>query len=108
MVRPSLRRMKKVAKKTPGGRIKMQYRHKVYSKQKCAICKSLLHGTPSGSPASIAKLTKSQRRPTRPFGGQLCSKCSRKVLAMKAKYNLKLIKEEDIPVLLKNYVIGGE
>lgn len=108
MVRPSLRWMNRVVRKTPGGRLRTEYRRKVYGKHTCAICGAVLQGTPRGGPAAMKKLTHSQRRPTRPFGGQLCSPCTRKVVAMKGKYKLKLINVSDIPISLRDYVIGDK
>lgn len=107
MVRPSLRGQKRTRVCMPGGRSKLVYRREKYGSPQCALCGNVLIGVPSGSASKIHKLTRSQRKPTRPFGGQLCSKCFRKVIAMKAKYKLKLIKAEDVPISLKQYVIGG-
>jgi len=106
MVRPGLRRMKKVQKKTPGGRLKTVYRRKMHSKHKCAICGGELAGVPRGRPALIKRLTKSKRRPTRPFGGQLCSKCTRKIVALKAKLKLKSIGVDAVPLSIRRYVVG--
>lgn len=96
--------MKFVKKRIPGGKTVSQYRRKMYSRHQCALCKELLQGTPRGSKTAMHKLTKSQRRPTRPFGGQLCTKCTVKVLALKAKLKFKVISEKDIPISLRNYV----
>jgi ribosomal protein L34E len=35
---------------------------------------------PKVTDATLSKLSKSQRRPERPFGGNLCSSCSRREL----------------------------
>jgi len=106
MVRPGLRRMKKVKRKTPGGLLRFIFRRKMYSKHKCAICSGELAGVPRGKPAVIGRLTKSKRRPTRPFGGQLCSKCTRKIVALKAKLKLKTISVDAVPLSIRKYVIG--
>ena len=106
MVRPGLRRMKSVKKRIPSGKVKTVYRRGVYSKHKCAICSAELAGTPRGKPIKIQRLTRSKRRPTRPFGGQLCSKCTRKIVALRAKLKLKLISIDTIPLSLRKYVIG--
>ena len=34
-------------------------------------------GTPRDIPAKIKKLAKTEKRPERPYGGNLCSKCTR-------------------------------
>ncbi len=75
------RRLKKraIRVRTPGGRVVVQYRHKVHSKARCALCGRPLTGTPTGPKFKMRKLAKSERRPNRPFGGYLCSRCARKV-----------------------------
>lgn len=108
MVRLGLRRLKKVKQKTPGGKLKTIYRKEKTSKHVCAICSGLLLGVPRGRETEIKKLTKSKRRPTRPFGGQLCTKCTRKIVALKAKFKLKAISVDDVPLSLRTYVIGNK
>lgn len=102
MVRPSLRRKKQVKKKTPGGKHKTIYKKKRKSKHKCSICGAEL----AGVPADGKKASKSKRRPSRPYGGRLCSKCARKVIALKAKLKLKSISIDDVPVSLRKFVSG--
>jgi large subunit ribosomal protein L34e len=106
MVRLSLRRLKKTKTRLPSGKLKTVYKKGKTSKHKCALCDTALAGTPRGRPIEISRITKSNRRPTRPFGGQLCSKCTRKIVALKAKLKLKLINADDIPLSLRTYVIG--
>ncbi|MCD6244835.1 MAG: 50S ribosomal protein L34e [Candidatus Korarchaeota archaeon] len=79
------RRLKKsrVAVKTPGGRTVYHYRHKKHSVAKCAKCGSPLNATPTGPRSVIAKLPKSQRRPNRPYGGNLCPSCLRELMISK-------------------------
>jgi len=71
------RRLKKrrVAVRTPGGRVVYHYRHKVYSKARCGRCGRPLTGTPNAPASRIRKLSKSERRPNRPYGGNLCAAC---------------------------------
>jgi large subunit ribosomal protein L34e len=98
--------MKKVKRRTPGGLLKFVFRRRMHGKHKCAICSGELAGVPRGKPAIIKRLTKSKRRPTRPFGGQLCPKCTKKIVAMKAKLKLKAISVDAVPLSLRKYVIG--
>lgn len=69
---------KKMRKNTPGGANVLRYKRKKSNKHVCAECGSILNGVPRGRPYEINKLSKSQKRPTRPYGGYLCSKCTRK------------------------------
>jgi len=78
-------RYRKIFVKTPGGRVKIHYREYKPGKAKCASCKSPLAGVPSGSHNKIANLPKSQKRPERPYGGNLCSACTRLLLKAKAR-----------------------
>ncbi len=68
---------------TPGGRSNIHYQKKKPAIAKCAICKRPLHGVPSDLPAQIRKLNKTQKRPDRPYGGNMCSSCSRETLKSK-------------------------
>ncbi|HLD58465.1 MAG TPA: 50S ribosomal protein L34e [archaeon] len=46
------------------------------AKQKCGICKTPLRGVKHGADKSeLHKLSKTQRKPSAPFGGMLCSEC---------------------------------
>jgi len=71
------RSYKRIHKKTPGSRTVLRYKKKKPSKHVCAECGKLLHGVPRGRPYEIRKLSKTKKRPNRPFGGYLCSQCTR-------------------------------
>ena len=75
MVRPSLRSGKRKIRKTPKQHYKIISVKKKHNKPVCAECGAILHGTARGSPHEVRKLSKSQRRPSRPYGGYLCSRC---------------------------------
>ncbi len=83
MVRRSLRSGKRKLVKTPGGKFyltripdKPNYHH-------CATCGGKLHGMPRGTQIEIRRLHKSQRSPSRPYGGQICSPCLKRQLIEK-------------------------
>jgi len=80
MVRKSVRSGKRKLVKTDGGRY---YYKSVPDKPKyahCATCDRPLPGVPRGTTVEIRRLKKSERRPSRPYGGQLCSPCLRRKL----------------------------
>jgi large subunit ribosomal protein L34e len=52
---------------------------------KCAVCKKPLHGISRLNVSQIRKLSKSNRRPSRAYGGTLCSSCAREVFKDKAR-----------------------
>ena len=56
---------------------KLTYAKRKPSKAHCAKCGQELHGVASQRPYLMAKLSKTEKRPDRPYAGQLCSKCMR-------------------------------
>ncbi|HID15448.1 MAG TPA: 50S ribosomal protein L34e [Candidatus Atribacteria bacterium] len=81
MVSPVKRRLKKIFRRTPGGRVAVHYVREKRGKHVCAICGAPLHGVPHRkSPSKVRKLAKTERRPERVFGGVLCPGCTRRVL----------------------------
>jgi large subunit ribosomal protein L34e len=79
MVKPHLRSrsLKRKKVRTPGKRLTTHYKSKKPGVAKCAICKKRLHGIPRLNQADMRKLAKTKKRPQRPYGGNLCSKCMR-------------------------------
>ncbi len=84
--RGTKRRLKKVrvAVRTPGGRTVYHYKHKRHSPARCMRCGAKLNATPTGPRSIMAKIPKSQRRPNRPYGGNLCSSCLRELMTTSA------------------------
>lgn len=85
MPRPAQRSRSFIKKRvnTPGGRANIHYLKKKPSRATCGVCRKLLHGVPSDLPAAIRKLPRNRKRPDRPYGGTLCSACSRDVMKRK-------------------------
>jgi large subunit ribosomal protein L34e len=82
------RSLRKVFKKVPGGNLKVHYEQRNPSKAHCAICGKPLLGVPSKKPADAKRLSKTEKRPSRPFGGMLCSACARRKIIEENKKNL--------------------
>ena len=78
-------RFRKIFVKTPGGTNTVHFRRRKPSKAICATCKKQLAGVPRGLPSKIANLPKTAKRPERPYGGVLCSACTRNLLREKAR-----------------------
>jgi large subunit ribosomal protein L34e len=74
------RSVKKRRVRTPGNRLVTHYEMKKSSVARCSFCKKALHGVPRTNPSRMRKLPKSSRRPERPYGGNLCSECTRMLL----------------------------
>ena len=79
------RSFKRIKKSIPGGNNVIHYKRKGVSKAHCASCGTTLSGVASAKPAELKKLSKTQKRPERPFGGVLCSKCTRATIRVKAR-----------------------
>jgi len=90
MVRPGLRRKKRVRVRTPGNRLVLHFKEKKVEVAKCAICKKPLHGVPRLRASELRKLAKSKRRPERPFGGNLCSECMRNLIRKQLMEKIKV------------------
>jgi len=89
MVRPALRSrsLRRVKRKTPGKTHKVHYKPKKPSIARCAICKKPLHGVPRER-SSKMRIARTKKKPTRPYGGNLCSSC------MRTRFKEKLYKSE--------------
>jgi len=74
------RTMRRVAVRTPGAKNVTHYRRRKNARPQCADCGSFLIGVARGSRAQVKAIPRSQRRPERPYGGKLCSKCTRRTL----------------------------
>ncbi len=76
---------RKVRVKTPGGRVTIHYRKRKPGKAKCGNCGKPLAGTIRERPYKIQNTPKTKKRPERPYGGVLCSKCTRELIKSKAR-----------------------
>lgn len=83
------RTFRRVSVKTPGGKTVMHYRKRKPSKAICGACGAILKGVPRERPYKMQNMPKSAKRPERPYGGVLCTKCTRVVVTAKAKERFK-------------------
>ena len=77
--------MRKMKKRVPGSRTKLVYKREKTGTHKCANCGKELHGMKKLTASQIRKLSKTERRPTRPYGGYLCSECTRELFKDRAR-----------------------
>jgi large subunit ribosomal protein L34e len=98
--------------RTPGGKLVLRKVPKKTGKHVCGLCGKMLHGVPHGlRPAEVRKLAKTEKRPERIFGGNLCNKCVQEIIqeALLVKEGIKDIKEVSfkkqpyVKVLLKRW-----
>jgi len=79
------RSMRRVYKKTPGAKNVLHYEKRKPKIGHCASCGAALKGVPRERPYKMQNMPKTKKRPERPFGGVLCSKCMRLEMKKKAK-----------------------
>ncbi|MBL7055182.1 50S ribosomal protein L34e [Candidatus Woesearchaeota archaeon] len=79
------RTFRRVYRKVPGGKTVLHYKKRKPSKAKCGKCKAILKGVPRERPYKMRTMAKTKKRPERPYGGALCSKCTREVFKEKAR-----------------------
>ena len=79
------RSLRRLQVKVPGGRTALHYKEINPGEAKCGNCGALLKGVARGRNFKVRKLSKTKKRPERPYGGNLCSKCMRSLIIEKAK-----------------------
>lgn len=82
--RQKSRTLRRIAVKTPSDN-KIQYKKRKPCKAKCGECGSDLKGVSRERPLKTQNMTASKKKPTRPYGGNLCSRCMRKKMVEKAR-----------------------
>lgn len=79
------RTLRRVFVRTPGSRTVLRYRKRKPARALCAACKKPLAGVPRERPHKMQNMPKTAKRPERPFGGNLCSACSRKRIILETR-----------------------
>ena len=82
------RTLRRVFRKTPGGNNVIHYKRRKPSHAKCGTCKTILKGVPREIPSVLASMSKSERKPERPYGGNLCSACTREKIKLQTRNNI--------------------
>ncbi|MBI4010309.1 MAG: 50S ribosomal protein L34e [Candidatus Aenigmarchaeota archaeon] len=77
--------MKKIKVRTPSGKLVIRSGRRKIGINRCANCKAELHGMPRMHAAAAGKLSKTERRPTRIYGGYLCGNCTKDLFREKAR-----------------------
>lgn len=78
------RKMRRVFVKLPKG-VKLTYRARKPSKSICGNCGKQLSGVLRERTYKMKNSAKSKKKPSRKFGGNLCSKCSREEIKNKVR-----------------------
>ena len=78
------RSLRRVFRKVASG-TKLVYKKRKPSKSKCGVCGAPLHGVLRERPYKMRTSAKTKKRPSRPYGGNLCSKCMREKIREKIR-----------------------
>ncbi|HEX55117.1 MAG: 50S ribosomal protein L34e [Candidatus Altiarchaeales archaeon] len=91
MVEPRLRSrsLKRVQRRTPGGRTVTHYRREKPNKHRCGRCGKILNGVSNDIPSRIRKLSKSEKVPTRRYAGVLCANCLERLIRYETRFEVK-------------------
>ncbi len=86
MVKPALRSrsLRRVYRRTPGGRTVVHYERGRPGRAVCTVCGRPLAGVPRVRSVELHGLSRSRKRPNRPYGGVLCSSCLANAIARAA------------------------
>ena len=79
------RSLRRVFRKVPGGRVSLQYKSRKPKAAKCGNCGDALKGVPRELPYKMRNMAKTRKRPERPYGGVLCSRCMRREFINKSR-----------------------
>lgn len=79
------RSLRKIFTKVPGGGTNVHFKKRKHKAAKCGNCGALLKGVPRELPFKMRSMPKTKKRPERPYGGVLCSRCMRQGIISKVR-----------------------
>lgn len=105
MPKKSERYMKFKFRRQSKGKAKKVFVSGKSGKHHCALCEKVMHGMPHGkNKGGIARLSKTERRPSALFAGVLCNQCRAIVVAEAAKVDAGVKKKDDVELRLIKFV----
>jgi len=87
------RSLRRVKTRIPAKGVVTHYTRRKASKAQCGACGAYLKGVPRLTNTQAKNLAKSKKRPERPYGGVLCSRCSRNAIVSRIRSILTLKKQ---------------
>lgn len=79
------RTLRRVFTRTPSGRSKLHHEQRKPKIAHCASCGAKLNAIPRAKASDLARMPKTKKRPERPYGGVLCSKCLRDNIKLESR-----------------------
>jgi len=77
--------MKRIKIRIPSGKLVIRSKRRKVGISRCANCHEELHGMPRMHAVKIRKLAKTERRPSRAYGGYFCGNCTKELFREKAR-----------------------
>ncbi len=77
--------MKRVERRTPSGKVTIRKKQNRVGFARCANCHQELHGMPRAHTAESGKFAKTERKPSRAYGGYFCGNCTRELFKERAR-----------------------
>ncbi|MBI5159456.1 50S ribosomal protein L34e [Candidatus Micrarchaeota archaeon] len=99
MPMPKDRGRKRIPRKTPGGKQAFLIEKGKRGIAACAACKNQLQGT-----TTKRNVAKSMRTPSRLFGGNMCAKCTEKVISIAALVESNELRTADVDLKYREKV----
>ncbi|VVB70497.1 50S ribosomal protein L34e [uncultured archaeon] len=91
-------------RRTPGGNKGRISKQGKPSKAHCALTHDILHGVPTMKRGQLTKLSKTQKRPERKFGGVLSHKILRTLVKEKVRLQEGSISESEVQPTHMKYI----
>ena len=102
------RSLRRVQRRTPGGRTVVHYEKPLPKRAHCAICKDDLHGLKRARPTVIKRLPRVKKTVQRPFGANLCSGCAREIIKWRTRVKYNLARADEIPISYRELIPGAK
>lgn len=83
------RSKKRIKVRTPSGKVVTHFRAKKPAKHACGRCGKQLPGTANKPSSRLAKLSKTEKVPERPYAGVLCTECTEELFRYKTRFEAK-------------------
>ncbi|MEW5955812.1 MAG: 50S ribosomal protein L34e [Candidatus Micrarchaeota archaeon] len=93
-------------RRTPTGRRTQIQKPKKPSPARCALCACILQAVPRRGRSEMAKLSKTEKRPERVYGGVLCAACSQQLVKEKTRLATGVLLRSEVPITHLKYIQG--
>ena len=93
-------------RRSPSGRPLRLVKPKKPGAVHCALCGKIMQAIPRRSQAQMAKLSKTEKRPERVYGGVLCASCTQQIVKEKTRLTTGALLRSEVPITHLKYIQG--